>query len=697
MWKHRSAPRWLILCGWLAAVYAVMCVAMSAMAAEIPRHPLETRALVEPEAALRDIQAALSASQPAVDARELALLQLARANACRVIADWTCQRDAGIAAVAAARAAADPILQVRGLIAESRGRIALQDYTRGEHCLGEAQLLLKDHPFPELAADVLLAYSSLSFTLGKHESAASYADRGLAELGDEPALPMRTRLLRNRARAEAQLGQLDGARATLAQALAAAEQLVDPKLTAELALEAARVARSAKDVATQISSGQKVLQLAAQLQNSQLAGLGHEVMGLAALDAVDPDTALRELGLANQSFRALGLTRDELRLTRQLMQLMVNRDSDPASLNPVIQRFLELDRTVLQSDRAKAADDYEARLKYAEQELDVMRLASEAELATERERALSQSNRLTLWLMLSALAMVVVLSGFFLHQRRSNRRLQAALTARRESEAKATDLLRLSKGMVFLHDLRGELVMVNLATAEALGETPDAIVGRGLGDFLADASRREFEDYLLRLVRAQQDEGTLIVRRPDQGERHWRYSSRLSETGAYAIGHAVDVTEQLHETAALRAESLRDALTHAYNRRYLRMFEQQQGDGPWAVVNIDLDHFKRINDTQGHDAGDRVLVAMTRHLEGYLREHEALVRSGGDEFVLLLCEGEGARLQSLIARLRGTVDAAPCRYTVGVATRLGSESLADTLARADAEMYAARRHQRAQH
>ena len=684
--RDLAGRRWWLACAWLCMV--------PAGAADIPQHALETRALVEPEAALREIREALSQAEARHDFHEQALLQLARANACRVVADWACQRDAGVATVTAARAAGDATLEIRGLIAEARGRIALQDYTRAEHLLGDAQLMLNQTPSPALAADVYLAYSSLSFTLGKHESAAQYAERGLAVLAEDPAPAMRTRLLRNRARAEAQLGQLDQARASLAQALQAVDALVDPKLTAELALESARVARLAGDLPTQRSNGERVLSMASTLQNSQLAGLGHEVMGLAALDSGDRAGAQRELEAAQLAFRKLGLTRDELRLTRQLMQLMVDHDGEPAQWNAMVGRFLELDRSVNQSDRAKAADDYEARIKYAEQELEVLRLSADAQLERTRAAALAESSRLSTWLTASALALLLILSGFFLQQRRSNRRLQAALAARRESEAKATDLLQLSKGMVFLHDLRGELVMVNLATAEALGESPDRMVGRALGEFLADQSRQEFDASLKRLAKSQQDEGTLVVRRRGDGLRHWRYSTRLSGSGAYAIGHAVDITEQLHETQALRDQSMRDALTQAYNRRYFKVFEERLGERPWSVINIDLDHFKRINDTQGHDAGDRVLIQMTAHLGAALREGDALVRSGGDEFVLLLSEGEGVRLQSAIARLRGTVEAAPCRYTVGAAVRQGSESLADTLARADTEMYAARRHQR---
>jgi diguanylate cyclase (GGDEF)-like protein/PAS domain S-box-containing protein len=660
----------------------------------LPRHPLETAALINPDQVLQQLPAEIEGARQSGDLHLLSLLELARANACRVVADWSCQRDAGEQAAKAARAAREPILEVRGLIAQSRGSFARQDYTRGEHLLGDAQILLERNPSPELSADVYLAYSSLSFMLGKHESAAHYADLGLEQLGPTVAPAMRARLLRNRARAESQLHKLESARKSLSEALAAADAMKDPKLAAELALESARVARLDGDVRTQRAGGERVLALGAQLENTQLAGLGHEVLGLAALDDGDRATAETELRTAYRSFRELGLPRDELRLARQLMQLMVDHDTDSSDWNALVARFLTLDREVIQSDRAKAADDYEARLTYAAQEMDVLRLANEAELAREREKSLAEANRLSAWLMAATLAIIAVLSFFFLLQRRSNHRLEAALAARRESEAKATDLLRLSKGMVFLHDLRGELVMVNLATAEALGTLPEQLVGRALGEFLTDDSRREFESYLARLSQQQQDEGTMRMRRSDSAERLWQYSTRLSESRGYAIGHAVDITEQAREAAALRAENLRDALTLAYNRRYISVFEREQGAGTWAVVNIDLDQFKQINDSLGHDAGDQVLVQMTRYLQQQIPSGAAVVRSGGDEFVLLLPDATREQIRSLIARLRQDMPAAPCRYSIGHGFREHGERLGDTLARADAEMYELRRESR---
>ncbi|MEO6171487.1 MAG: hypothetical protein ABIP02_00070, partial [Arenimonas sp.] len=96
----------------------------------ISRHPLETRALVDPEGVLKELPALLQHAAASKDHKELALLYLAKSNACRVIADWECQSNAAESARSAADSAGLPELQVRSLIAESRGRMPLQDFSR---------------------------------------------------------------------------------------------------------------------------------------------------------------------------------------------------------------------------------------------------------------------------------------------------------------------------------------------------------------------------------------------------------------------------------------------------------------------------------------------------------------------------------------------------------------------------------------
>lgn len=640
------------------------------------------------------LPALIKAAETAADSHELALLYLAEANACRVTANWQCQRRAGAAALDAAERSGDPILAIRGLINDSRARMALQDFTGGEQVLSRAEAMLKEHPNNELSADVFLAYSSMSHAIGKHQLAAEYAERGLQQLGANGAAPMRARLLRNQARAMAQLGERERARSLLAEGVAASREINDPKLSAEMYLESARLARQDRDYASVQQNAEQIFRLASLLRNSQLQGLGHEIVGLAALDRGDLGSAVTELNSAVVTFRDLGLDRDELRALRDLIDALLNSDAPKADLTGAVRRVIELDRGVLSSDRAQAADDFDTRLKYAEQQLDLLRLSSEATLADERAKASARSSRLSLAVGLLSVATLLVLSVFLILQRRSNRRLRQTYDALHESESRAVDVLRLSSGYVFLHDREGRLLMANPAVAEALGRRDEQLVGALLADFVADADREVFADYLQRINASGQCEGMLRVRHRRGGVRFWRYNSRLSAQApehAYVIGHAVDVTDQVEQTEVLREQNLHDELTGCHNRRFLPKFEREHAaPQPWAVINIDLDHFKQINDTQGHERGDQVLAEFARFLERHARPVDHVVRIGGDEFLLLLSNADDAIADQTTNGLRDDRAQAPCAFSLGVAVRQGEEPLSETIARADTQMYQAR-------
>jgi diguanylate cyclase (GGDEF)-like protein/PAS domain S-box-containing protein len=501
---------------------------------------------------------------------------------------------------------------------------------------------------------------------------------------------MRVRLLRNLARAQAALGQTAEADVSLQRAQVLAGRFDDPKLSAELLFGVARMARESGDNAAQVRAGEQVLGMASRLQNSQLAGMAHEVLGLAALDRGDDAVATSELDTAYRSFRSLALKRDEVRVLRELLKLKIAR-GEPSS--ELAARFIAIDSEIEASDRAKASDDFDARLKYAEREFELLRLRDEAVLAAERERALAERNRQAQWLSLATGALLLVLGAFFLQQRRANRELQRTLALLRESEARALDLLNLSAGFVFLHDVGGRLLLVNPAAAQALGYPAQALVGRSLAEFQPRRSRADFDAYLARLASEGRDEGVFLVRTADGSHRHWRYSSRLSEPQAgraHVVGNAVDVTAQVQEARALQEQSMRDPLTGSYNRRQLEAFESAHRREGWSAVSVDLDHFKQINDSLGHDQGDQVLVEFCRFLARRVGPEDAVVRLGGDEFALLLAGTEAARLAEVVEGLRRDAGLAPCGFSLGAALREGDEAITATLARADGEMYSVR-------
>jgi diguanylate cyclase (GGDEF)-like protein len=397
-----------------------------ALTDEVPRHPLEIKAITQPDEVLEEIPAALEAARKNHDMRTLALLYLAQANACRVIANWPCQRSAGGSAREAAVLAGDEVLEVRGLIADSRASIAMQDFLRGERLLGEAELLLKKAPLPDLMSDVYLAYSSLSFTLNKFEISANYAQRGLDALPVGRELPTRARLLRNLGRAQAQLAQTEAAQLSLQMARDYAAQLNDPKLSAELHLETARLAHLMQDAKMQTKSANAVLALAEQLKNSQLEGQAHEALGIAATDAKDAATAEQQFRAAFASFNLLKLERDELRVLRLLIKLVTDAQRVPADIASLSARNVALGMKIEQEDRAKAAADFDARLRFITSENELRQLKVEAEASKEREKLLLRNSHLAQLAAALVALVLIVLVGFFLQLRR-NKRLQERL------------------------------------------------------------------------------------------------------------------------------------------------------------------------------------------------------------------------------------------------------------------------------
>jgi len=169
-----------------------------------------------------------------------------------------------------------------------------------------------------------------------------------------------------------------------------------------------------------------------------------------------------------------------------------------------------------------------------------------------------------------------------------------------------------------------------------------------------------------------------------------------------------DVSEQRGKEQRLQEEAEIDPLTKVYNRHYwaayLLRFEQQQkaSDHRSAVIMMDIDFFKHINDEYGHPAGDEVLRTVVERLRNRLRSRDGslLMRWGGEEFLLILPVKHDTEARLVAERLREAVAAQPIRLdslSIPVTISLGGtyyhapESLsADTVARADKALYQAK-------
>ncbi len=146
-------------------------------------------------------------------------------------------------------------------------------------------------------------------------------------------------------------------------------------------------------------------------------------------------------------------------------------------------------------------------------------------------------------------------------------------------------------------------------------------------------------------------------------------------------------------------------LTGVFNRRALldrlraELSRAKRGDGRLSVGMCDLDHFKKVNDTYGHQAGDEMLVAFTQRVQANLRNYDCVGRYGGEEFIVIAADSSGQSDGDLYERLRGQIAAAAIMtkagiismtVSIGVAQGTGQSTVDELLAAADAALYQAK-------
>jgi diguanylate cyclase (GGDEF)-like protein/PAS domain S-box-containing protein len=167
-----------------------------------------------------------------------------------------------------------------------------------------------------------------------------------------------------------------------------------------------------------------------------------------------------------------------------------------------------------------------------------------------------------------------------------------------------------------------------------------------------------------------------------------------------------DITERKRVEAALRELAWRDQLTGEMSRGYFlssateELARAKRYRHPLAILVVDLDHFKRINDRYGHSAGDTVLITVCQRWREALREVDLLGRIGGEEFAILLPNSDREAAQKVAERLRAVVAEQPirglgeeisCTVSGGMAmVDIDGGTINDALSRADDALYRAK-------
>jgi diguanylate cyclase (GGDEF)-like protein/PAS domain S-box-containing protein len=307
---------------------------------------------------------------------------------------------------------------------------------------------------------------------------------------------------------------------------------------------------------------------------------------------------------------------------------------------------------------------------------------------------------------LEALGVVIVvrMAGAVIDQKE---RAEAQL---RSSEERFRSLVQNSSDLTMVMDTSGQITYASEASIRLLGRVPEDLMGEQAAGLVHP------DDISWLRVQLSAELGVMTTAEPlELRVRHadgtWRHVeavvANLLDRPAVSgvVVNARDLTERKRVEAALEHQALHDALTGLPNRLlFLDRLEQaiaraSREHATPAVMFLDLDRFKLVNDGLGHDAGDDLLVGVAERLRGALRPGDSVARFGGDEFVLLfegLSEPEAA---DVLARRILACFAQPflvggerfqASASLGVALGDGIKTAGELVRDADAAMYRAK-------
>jgi diguanylate cyclase (GGDEF)-like protein/PAS domain S-box-containing protein len=293
------------------------------------------------------------------------------------------------------------------------------------------------------------------------------------------------------------------------------------------------------------------------------------------------------------------------------------------------------------------------------------------------------------------------------------------ITQRLRTEEELEQLRRFSESTVqtmteglVLTDAEGRFTLVNPAAARMLGYTPAEMIDRQVLSFVPKDQHAIVRRADEKRSKGISDRYELVFVHRDGSRRTFLVSGGPRIQGAQFGGTMAvltDITDRKQMEEEIRALSLHDELTGLYNRRgFMTLAEHALKTATRmqkriALIYLDVDNLKKINDTGGHKTGDRALVEIGFILKKSFREADIIGRLGGDEFSVLAMESTKMDVNALTRRLQDKLDlfnarsSAEAGFTLaasmGVSTREPDQpgEIAEMLSRADLLMYEQKR------
>lgn len=287
---------------------------------------------------------------------------------------------------------------------------------------------------------------------------------------------------------------------------------------------------------------------------------------------------------------------------------------------------------------------------------------------------------------------------------------------RLRTQERYRELVQNARSMILRVTPAGTVTFFNEYAQEFFGFPEEGMLGRSLLQTIvpsADETGRDLRQEILDLL-ARPGDFPFVEQQNVKagGERAWvSWAVRPLTAPDGAVQEimfvGMDLTARKAMEARLREMATIDPLTGVANRRHFldkaeaEVQRARRYGHPLSLVLIDLDHFKRVNDTHGHHVGDEALQHLCRVLGGLLRDVDLLGRIGGEEFAALLPETDLERAGQVAERMRAGLEAAPLEHPQAGSVRLtlsagvaglapGAETIDAVLQKADAAMYAAK-------
>ncbi len=276
------------------------------------------------------------------------------------------------------------------------------------------------------------------------------------------------------------------------------------------------------------------------------------------------------------------------------------------------------------------------------------------------------------------------------------------------SEKKYRTIFDCAGDSLFVHDFEGRFLDVNRVAWERLGYSREELLARSMFDIDGKESAEKIRKILSQIENT--GEASFETRHfcIDGTALNVWINSRRIEYGAELAVLSVtrDISDRKRMEEKLRALATKDPLTGTSNRRHFmecvrkELLRSRRYGSPMPMLILDIDYFKIINDSYGHDVGDEVLIAVVNTCLATLRSTDTFGRLGGEEFAAVLTQTDAAgalmtaeRLRKALAQMTVLTVSGPLRLTVSIGLAMaeaGDASVEDVMKRADMALYEAK-------